>query len=118
MTFHDILAWIGLALAAVVMFDGVTTYTRSTSTGSARWLDVGRGSATMLWQQFGLMIAGTVAGMDKIVDFVTGLAGDTAADAAIKSAIGSWFTPTTAAIALAAYASITVAARMRTMGRK
>lgn len=117
MSFHDILAWIGVGFAALVIGDFVTQYASSTATGFARFLAAGRGSATILWQQFGFAIAGIVLGFDKIVDVVTGIAGDSNADASIKSAIAQWFTPTTVSLVLAGYAAITVIARVRTLSR-
>lgn len=117
MTLHGIVAVIALALVAVVIFDFVRSYLASATTGWARLLDAGRGSATILWSQIGFAIAAIVAALDQVMDWICQLTGTPGADDAIKSAIQQVVTPTTAAIALAAYALITAIARMRTLNK-
>ncbi len=108
-------AIVGLALLAIVIYDFITAYRASTKTGRDRLWDAGRGSAVIVWQQFGLVIAGATMAATSVVDWVCQFLGAPGADEAIKSVIGTMFTPAKVGAALAIYAAVSVAARLRSL---
>jgi hypothetical protein len=110
-----ILPLIGLSVAAVVIFDFGRQYLKSISTGWGRVWDAGRGSATVVWQQFGLVVSGLVMGADRLIDWVCAAANDPSAADAIKGVINSYFTPPVAGLVGLAFIAITIKARMRTL---
>ena len=115
--FKNIVALVALAVLAVVIFDFVRSYMKSTDTGWQRIRDAGRGSATIVIQQLGLVAAALVAMFNQVTDWICSLLSTPESADAIKSAIGSYVTGPNVGIALAVFVSLTVAARMRSLGK-
>lgn len=117
MSLHGIISLAALAIVAIVLFDFVYSYVKSNSSGFQRWIDAGRGSATMVAAQLGGVVALFVASSQKITDWICGAINAPGADEAIKQGIQQLVTPTNAGLALAAFALAVAVARARTLGK-
>jgi hypothetical protein len=115
MSFKAITTFVALAIFAVVLYDFVSSYLKSTSTGFGRWIDAGRGSATMVVAQLGVLSGLLVAVSSQVTDWVCGLLNDPGAADAFKQVIQAWVTPTDVGIALALFAAVVAWARARTL---
>jgi hypothetical protein len=115
--FSNIVALAAIAVLVVVIVDFMHSYMKSTETGWQRIWDAGRGSATIVIQQLGMVAAATVAMFNQVTDWVCSLLSTPESADAIKSAIGSYVTGPNVGIALAIFVSLTVAARMRSLGK-
>lgn len=115
---RTIIALAGLAAAAVVAVDFAKAYAASSKTGWARVWDGGRGSATIVWQQLGVVLGGLLAASDQAVDWLTQFLNAPGADDSIKNVLNQVVTPAKVGTALAIYALISIAARMRTLRKK
>ncbi len=115
MSFATIVALIALALIAAVVGDFIWAYWKATSSGWQRVWDAGRGSATIVWQQLGLVAAALVTAGGKITDWICALVNDPSAADNIKSAIGSYVSPASVGIAMTAFIAVTIWARSRTL---
>lgn len=110
-----IFTFVALTLIGVVVFDFVRQYRKASSAGWQRVWDAGRGSATIVWQQIGLVVAGLVAASETVVDWICRLVNAPGADEAIKGAISSYVTPVNVSAAMVVFIAITVWARLRTL---
>lgn len=107
-----------LVIAGVVAADFAKAYFASSKIGWARVWDGGRGSATIVWQQLGVVLGGLLVASDQAVDWVTQFLNAPGADEAVKNALNQIVTPTKVGSALAIYAVISIVARMRTLRKK
>ncbi len=105
----------GLALALGMIAVLVSQYRKATSTGLQRVWDAGRGSATIVWSYIGLIVTGLTAGSGKLADLVFSVFNDPAGADAVKTAINSYVTPTTASVVGALFIAVTIWARSRTL---
>lgn len=96
-------------LALVVLADFVIAYARSTKTGADRLWDAGRGSATIVVGQLALIGGGVDVGLAQIAQWLDmpGVA-DAVKSALPEAQVGA---------AVMIFAAISMAARLRTMGR-
>jgi hypothetical protein len=117
MSFKLIATLIALGIAGIVAFDFVRSYLKATSVGWQRLWDAGRGSATIVWQQLGIVAACLVTASTSLTDWVCGLLNAPGADEAIKSTINSYVGPTSVGVVMVLYIGVTVWARLRTLGR-
>ena len=117
MSINTIISLAALAIFAVILYDFISSFVKSTSTGFQRWIDAGKGSATMVAAQLGAMVALIVAAGDKITDWVCGALNAPGAADSIKQAIQAWVTPTNAGVVLALFAATVAVARARTLGK-
>jgi hypothetical protein len=108
---------IALALIAIVAFDFVRAYLGATSTGWQRVWDAGRGSATMVAVQLGIVASCIATASGDVVDWICNLANDPGAADSIKGAIAQYCTPTTVGIAMVGYLGLVAWARLRTLNK-
>lgn len=112
-----ILSAIAIGMVCVVGWDFYRCYRKSTNHGWQRIWDAGHGSATLVVQQIGFVVAGLTLSADKISDWVTSMLNDPTADAQIKSLIHQYVNSTSVGIAMAIYIGLTVWARLRTLNQ-
>jgi hypothetical protein len=111
----NIITLIALTIIVIGVYDFIVSYRKSTNSGWQRVWDAGKGSATIVWQQLGLMVAGLLAASSSVTDWVCSLINDPSAAESVKSIIGAYVTPTTAGAAMAVFTLVTVWARLRTL---
>jgi hypothetical protein len=108
---------VALALIAFLVFDFVRAYLGSTSTGWQRVWDAGRGSATIIVVQLGVVASGIATASGDLVDWICSLANDPSAADPIKATIAQYCTPTTVGVAMIGYLGLVAWARLRTLNR-
>jgi hypothetical protein len=117
MSFYTFVSLIALAIVSVVVFDFVRAYLKSTATGWQRIWDAGRGSATVVIGQLGMVASMLAVSFDKVVDWICSLLQDPSAADQIKTLIGQYVTATNVGLVMAAFTGLVVAARLRTLGQ-
>lgn len=114
---HAIATLIGLGTALWVGFDFIKEYRASTLTGWPRVWGAAKGSATIAWQQFGIVISGLTAASTGLAEFAANMAGDPSAGDTIKGYIQSALKPEYVGLAMIAFMGVTIWARMRSLGK-
>ena len=107
----------GLGVAGYVVYSFVTAYAKAEGSGFTRLRNAARGSATILVQQLGLVVAGLTTSLNGVVEFVSRFISDQAGAESVKQIIQSFVTPTTVGAALAIFSAVTVWARLRSLGK-
>lgn len=101
---------IAAALIAIfVAVDFLIAYLRSKNTGTARLWDAGRGSATMVVGQLGLIGGGIDVGIGQLANYL-GMPG-------VTDAIKGYLPDQAVGAAVMVFAAVTIAARLRTLGK-
>jgi ABC-type sulfate transport system permease component len=106
-----------LALIAFLVFDFVRAYLKATTTGWQRVWDAGRGSATIIVVQLGVVASGIATASGDLVDWICSLVNDPSAADPIKTAIAQYCTPTTVGVAMVGYLGLVAWARLRTLNK-
>jgi hypothetical protein len=112
-----LLALAGLVLAVAVAIEFVVQYRAASGEGWQRIWNAARGSATLAWQKFGLVMAGRVASLDMLVGWIGQALNQADIADKIQTGINAYVTPQYVGIAFAIYIAVTVIARLRTLGR-
>lgn len=107
MNLLSILAIAAGLLALVVAVDFAIAYFRSSSTGTQRLWDAGRGSATIVVCQLGFIGGGVDTGLQKLADFLN-MPG-------VSDAIKGYLPAPAVGAAVIVFAAIALAARLRTL---
>lgn len=113
----NIMTLAGLAVAGYVAVTFATAYTKAEGAGCERLRNAAKGSATILVQKVGLLVAGLTTATDGVVDFVARLVSDQAGAESVKTVIGQVINTTSVGAALAVFSLVTVWARLRSLGK-
>lgn len=109
------LAILFLIILVWVSVDFAVAYSRSKRTGVARLWDAGRGSATIVWSQFGLVVTAIIGSFNQVASWVFDAIGHPEIASQVHDFITQYISAKWVAIAMAAYLFVSIKARLRTL---